>query len=158
MKFHLISDSIITQTYKLIEMELPTIDGHFWIVRNGEIVDWDFPEFSKIFKMWDCKNEKHYLPAPNMTQQIMIGMFKKTLIKAFDKPWEETLAEFHALSSQIKMTAPQFSRCFQNCMMELHERGGELVFGSLGFKKKHSEEYHYEWGGVNYKTIADFRT
>jgi len=139
-------------------MELPIIDGHFWIVRNGEIVDWDFPEFSQIFKMWKCKNEKHYIPAPDMTQQIMIGMFKKVLTKAFDnKTWEEILVKFHTLSSKIKMTAPQFSRCFQNCLIELHERGGELVFGSLGFKKKHSDEFHYEWGGVNYKTIADFR-
>ena len=40
--------------------------------------------------------------------------------------------------------------------MEIYENGGELVFGSLGFKKKNSNDYWYEYGGKEYKTIKDF--
>jgi hypothetical protein len=139
-------------------IELPDIDGHFWVVRDGKIIDWDFPEYSRVRKMWGCGKEKTYLPAPETTQKIMIGMFKKAFCSNFSKTqsWEDILKEFYELSDSMGMSAPQYCRCFQNCLIEIHLRGGELVMGSLGFKKPDGS-FHYEYGGTDYLTIADFR-
>ena len=137
---------------------LPSIDGHFWVVRDDKVIDWDFPEYSLVRRMWGCGKEKSYLPAPEMTQKLMIGIYKKAFSSAFSNKnsWEKNLEEFYLLSKKMKMTEPQFGRCFQNCLLEIHQRGGELVFGSLGFLKDDGT-YHYEYGGTNYLTIADFR-
>jgi hypothetical protein len=141
---------------KIIEM--PSIDGHFWVVRDGKVIDWDFKQYEQVRKVWGCGKERTYLPAPEMTQKIMLGIYKKCIHSAFgvSQSWEEILAEFYSLSAMAKMVEPQFGRCFQNCLIEIHQRGGEIVFGSLGFKKPNGD-YHYEYGGIEYKTIADFR-
>ena len=132
---------------------LPTIDGHFWIERDGEIIDWDFPQYSKMRAMWGCGTEKKYLPAPEMTQKIMIAMFKKALSKSFKS--DDVFAEFYEFSKSMGLNKVMFNCCFQNCVMELQERGGRLVFGSLGFKRADGS-YHYEYGGDNYTTVAHF--
>lgn len=140
------------------QIELPTIDGHFWVMRDGKIIDCDFPmPYAQVRKMWGCGKEKNYLPAPEMTQKLMIGMFKKAFSSNFSKTqtWEEILTEFHSLSCMVGAVEPQFGRCFQNCLIEIHMRGGDLVFGSLGFKKPDGS-FHYEFGGTNYLTIKDF--
>ena len=135
---------------------MPVIDGHFWVERDGKIIDWDFEEYCNVRKMWGCGKEKKYLPAPEITQKIMIGIFKKKMMEIFEiNNWEDCVAEFYKLSVIIGLK-PTFDRCFQNCLMEIHERGGELVFGSLGFKKPDGS-FHYEYGGENYLTIKDFR-
>ena len=139
------------------QIELPDIDGHFWIVRNGKIIDWDFDEYSQIRKIWGCNKTKTYLPAPEITQKLMIGMFKKAFSSYFseNQTWEQILEEFYIISDMIGMIEPQYRRCFQNCLLEIYKRGGELIFGSLGFKKSDGS-FHYEYGGINYLTIADF--
>jgi hypothetical protein len=142
-----------------MSIELPTIDGHFWVVRDGKIIDWDFEEYSKVRKMWKCGKEKTYLPAPEMTQKIMIGMYKKAFSSHFSQTqsWEQILKEFYSLSAMVGMIKPEYSRCYQNALIEIHKNGGELVFGSMGFKRIDGS-IHYEFGGVEYKTITDFRT
>jgi hypothetical protein len=54
------------------------------------------------------------------------------------------------------MTEPQPRRCFQNAVFEIEKNGGELVFGSLGFKFENSNDYHYEYGGEHYQVVRDF--
>ena len=76
-------------------MELPTIDGHFWIVRDGKIIDWEFREYDIIRMVRNCNKEKDYLPAPEMTQKIMIAMFNKVVTNTFNKPWDEALKKFY---------------------------------------------------------------
>jgi hypothetical protein len=137
-------------------MELPTIDGHFWIVRDGKIIDWEFDNYKIIRMVHNCNEEKDYLPAPDMTQKIMIAMFNKVITNTFNKPWDEALKKFYEISLKINRTKPECNRCYQNCLMEIYENGGELVFGSLGFKKKNSNDYWYEYGGKEYKTVKDF--
>ena len=66
------------------------------------------------------------------------------------------MTEFYELSDIMGAVEPEYCRCFQNCLLEIHQRGGELVFGSLGFKKPDGS-FHYEYGGTDYLTIADFR-
>jgi hypothetical protein len=45
--------------------------------------------------------------------------------------------------------------CPINATLEWIANGGEIVFGSLGWKKKGSDEIWWEYGGIDY-TVADF--
>ena len=136
----------------------PVVDGHFWVVRDGQIIDPFFDEYKDIcaFNKCDWKESSH-LPAPEITQKIMIGMFKKGLDKSIgEKPFEEQISEFANLSRKIS-EKPAFGKCFQNCLLEISDNGGDLVFGSLGWKIYGTDKYFYEYGGEDWKTIRDFR-
>ena len=139
-------------------MEIPIIDGHFWILRDDKIIDWDFDEYKVTLSMWKCENKKKYIPAPEMTQRIMIAIFKKAFSSHFPTmTWEKTAENFYNMTESAGLLTPRYSRCFQNCLIEIHKNGGQLIFGSLGFKHENNEEYFYEFGGEDYKTIADFK-
>jgi len=140
-------------------MNFPTIDGHFWVEREGEIIDPHFNTYDTICRIRNCdpKQPKSYLPAPEMTQTIIKCMFLKILKKLFgDKPQEEIFAEFRDITKRHMGLKPRPDCCFQNCLIEIAERGGTLVFGSLGFKYKGKDGYFYEYGGEDYKTIKSF--
>jgi hypothetical protein len=153
-------DSMIRKNPEKKVIPLPTIDGHFWVVRDGKIIDWDFPaEFAEIRRTWKCGTEKNYIPAPVVTQKIMTQMFKKAFSSVLESDdWNENMEEFKFWNKFANMPDVRYSCCFQNCILEIHERGGELVFGSLGFKKNNGVGYHYEWGGENYNSVSDFLT
>ena len=140
-------------------MELPTIDGHFWVVRDGKIIDTDFEDYAYICKVRNLiRKDKHYLEAPVMTQKIMTAMFLKTFKYVFEvETFEEICSSFNDFSKHVGMTKPEFGRCFQNCLIEIAENGGDLKFGSLGMKKRNKEGYFYEYGGIEYTKISDFR-
>lgn len=138
-------------------MILPTIDGHFWVVRDGKIIDPHFPEYDLICKIRSCdpKADKSYIPAPEMTQKIMIDMFKKCFKKHLKGDTIEELSkELLIISGDYKK--PVVSCCFQNSLMEIAKNGGQLIFGSLGFKYAKKDGYFYEFGGEDYKTIKQF--
>jgi hypothetical protein len=135
----------------------PTIDGHFWIVRDDKIVDFEFKEYDFIKKINKCKGEKIYLPAPEMTQKIAINIFEKVLNIIFKKDSIEKNREiFYLFSKKLGFNKPTFSRCFQNVIMEIYLNGGEIVFGSMGWKREDGS-IHYEYGGEEYLTWNDFK-
>ena len=117
--------------------QYPTFDGHFWVMRDGKIIDFDFPFYNFVKKVQNCGGETIYLPAPPLVQKKFIKMFKKITTKAgiddkfFKKYWEITQG-----------------CCYDNARMEIAQRGGELVFGSMGWKKQ--QGIHYEYGGENW--------
>jgi hypothetical protein len=128
-------------------------DGHFWVLRNGEIIDFDFSkEYAICRRLWKCGKEKVYLPAPATTQRIMTAIQKKGISGSPDMTWDDIV---ECISRDYK---PTFGYCFLNCIVEIHKRGGELVFGSFGWKKTDGSGIHYEYGGENYKAVADFLT
>jgi hypothetical protein len=141
----------------------PTIDGHFWVVREGKIIDPVFPDEYKMIcgvRKADWK-DRFNLPANEMTQKIMIGMFKKVFSNLMnregDTSFEEQVTQFAILTnSTFGNTNPKMNKCFQNALLEIHERGGELVFGSLGFKFQGKEGYWYEFGGQEYNSVKSF--
>ena len=78
----------------------------------------------------------------------MTQMFKKAFSSVLESDdWNENMEEFKFWNKFADMPDVRFGCCFQNCILEIHDRGGELVFGSLGFKKNNGQGYHYEWGG-----------
>ena len=150
---------------KTLKMKLPTVDGHFWVERDGEITDWDFPESAVERWMYGCETEKSYLPAPVQTQQIIISVCQRSLYSNFEKglSWNETVQELYKVATKFgeyKSETRVRSLLLQlSCLVErIHSRGGKLVFGSIGYKKKNGKGYHYEFGGVDYKTVKNFLT
>jgi hypothetical protein len=140
-------------------MDFPIIDGHFWVERDGKIIDPHFPYYNMICQLRKCdaKAPKSYLPAPEMTQTLMKGMFMKVLKNVLgDKPQEEIFAEFRDITKRQIGLKPRPDCCYQNCIIEIAERGGTLVFGSMGFKYKNKDGYFYEYGGENYTTVKQF--
>jgi hypothetical protein len=134
----------------------PSIDAHFWVERDGEIIDPDFKEFDIIGSVWDCDTkDKKYIPAPEMTQKIMIEQYYRVLkYRMKIDNIDEVIQKFYIGSKRREF--PRYNCCFQNAIIEIAKNGGKLVFGSMGFKK-YEGGYHYEWGGEDYKTIGDFR-
>jgi hypothetical protein len=130
----------------------PTFDGHFWIERDGEIIDWDFTDHKYIKQVNKLTDEKVYLPASDITQTIMTTACKKTCgnkCGSFEK-FEDDI--FNCINKQGKL----FGNCFLNCIHEVKKNGGKIVFGSFGWKRKNGDGVHYEFGGENYKTFGDF--
>lgn len=135
---------------------LPSIDGHFWIERDGVIVDWDLPYYNKIKRDWKLEGDMIHLEADPVTQRLMIDIFKNRTMKILDvTEWDDCVPVIaFMLSLNNDYTVP--NRCWQNCIGEISRRGGELKFGSMGWKRRDGNGIHYEYGGVNYKCVKDF--
>jgi len=119
---------------------LPTIDGHFWVVRDGKIIDPDFDEYHFIKKVQGCVGPRVYLPADDLVQRVIKRKHEAVI----------SMEECGTIFSLHFRGRPQMCSCFQNACMEINLNGGELVFGSMGWKKR-SGGIHYEFGGEGWK-------
>ena len=119
----------------------PVIDGHFWVERNGEIIDPDFEYYDTIKRVNKCKGKAIHLPASSIVQQVVIKAFKKG-------------EDFYGVKdSDYLGRRPQVNCCYQNARQEIIERGGTLIFGSMGWRNKTG--IHYEFGGDGW-TVSQF--
>jgi hypothetical protein len=134
----------------------PQIDGHFWVVRDGKIIDWEINEYNLVRKINKCDNIQVHLEADEMTQKMMIGIYKKVLFNVFKtNDWNYILEKFTDLLLKTGYTKPVNNMCYQNCLVEIYKNGGELKFGSMGWVRK-SGEVHYEFGGEDWKGVKAF--
>jgi hypothetical protein len=125
-----------------------TMTGHFWVVRDGRIIDPVFPQHKYIQKIQNLTEETCHLPAPEATQRVMISSHAK---KA-----RETIGENYAeFFTKIMEGKANYGFCFLNAVMEQHRNGGEIVFGSAGWVRKDGGKF-YEFGGTEFSTYADF--
>ena len=123
---------------------------------QGRIIDHYFPSmYQRMELLFQCDSRNvKYVPAPEMTQNIMIEIFLRPLKKQFgDLPLADLVTKATNYSRHDEALE---SMCFQNAIMEIAKGGGELVFGSIGFKFRNRDGYHYEFGGEDWKTIAQF--
>jgi hypothetical protein len=113
-----------------------SIDGHFWVERNGKIIDPHFAEYDMIAKIRECDSQtKNYVEAPLFTQVLMY---------------------FYA-DKHYKNNGTGFRNCYSNAVKELKRKpGGRLVFGSMGFKFNKQDDYFYEFGGKDWKLFIEF--
>jgi len=142
-----------------MDSEFPTVDGHFWVVRDGKIIDPMFDEYKTICDVRNANwKDRDYIPAPKITQNLILGIYKKVLNNLLkEESFEKQIEEFFYITILMNGDSkPLMYCCFQNCLLEIYQRGGEIVFGSLGFKFKDKEGYWYEFGGNNYKIVKDF--
>lgn len=120
-------------------MAYPQMDGHFWIERDGKIIDPYFKDYDIIKSYNKCVGDVIHLPAPDLVQKIMIKKFRSA---------EEIVKLDDAFFLRF-FPKPRINMCWQNAKLELIKNGGKLIFGSMGWKKK-SGEIHYEFGGENW--------
>jgi len=155
-------------------LNLPSIDGHFWVERDGEIVDWTYEKFNEhLSELYGCSDFLTMrLEAPPETSKIIIEIFKKRAMTALNTTsWEDTVKHFY--DNFIEYRTPTQGRCFENCIIEIYKNGGELKFGSWGLEIFHEGtdeddgavcpcgkcdgiDEHWEYGGYAYKTVSDF--
>jgi NADH:ubiquinone oxidoreductase subunit E len=135
----------------------PIIDAHFWIERDSEIIDDEYPKKDAIIKqIWKCNDTKCYLEASDEIQEAVINHHKKIVMKKLRvKDWEDALDILTEIF-EINKYEPMYGCCFLNVMYELtRNRNGTIKFGSMGFEKKNGDGVHWEFGGENW-TIKDF--
>jgi len=131
----------------------PTIDGHFWVERNGEIIDWDFQHYNHVKKVRNCSGDKVYLEAPIETQRLMIELCYRMSNRVLQSNNNKTCA---IKMKKLHNGNRKSGMCFGNCIIEILENGGELKFGSMGWKKNNSDDIWWEYGGDTYETCKDF--
>ena len=129
----------------------PKIDGHFWIVRDGVIIDKEFKEYDYIKKFHNCDDGMVYKEADELTQTIITKMFERSLSSmGFDK--KQFKKEINVL---FPNHFPCFQSCFQNCLMEFQD-GDEIKFGSMGWKYSNANRIWWEYGGEDWKSAKAF--
>ena len=126
----------------------PTIDGHFWIERDGKIVDIEFKEYDLIKTIHNLADGMVYKEADTLTQTVMIKKFEMAMnnMGYFRNTFKTEIVSGYF---------PRVHCCFQNCMMAYKE-GDVLKFGSMGWKNKMTGDVWWEFGGEDWKGVAKF--
>jgi hypothetical protein len=145
-------------------------DGHFWVEKDGEIIDRHFSGYDFIKKVQGCEGEMQYCPAPPLIQAVMIGLAKKTLktnlkidamregiirTDIYDKEINKDIDVDKALDKKINKLRE--GQCHITAIALQKKYGGNIVFGSMGWKKKKSDDIHWEFGGADWTTVAQFQ-
>ena len=140
--------AVIIHKLNNVTLGMPTIDGHFWVERDGKKIDPYFEHYDMVKRVHKGKRWV-YLPADELTQRMMIAIFDKVIKKEF-----ETIEEYLAFSIKY---GGKFGEgyCHKNALLEIEENGGTLVFGSYGVQRKDGSIF-YEYGGEDYKNVKAF--
>ena len=134
----------------------PIIDAHFWVERDGVIIDPYFKTYDQVKKFWDLSNDQVYLEADQSIQKIMIEIHTRVLKKQTKKnDFQEALQEHCEFCKKFNADKALSDRCWRNVCLEVYKNGGQIKFGSMGWRRKNSNEVHYEYGGADWK-IKDF--
>jgi hypothetical protein len=128
---------------------LPKLDAHFWVVRDGKIIDPHFPYYDMIKSIHNGK-KFIYHPADATTQTIMKAIVMKNINRYYPE-----LADFVADYKKIMGEEKAQGYCLHNALMEIDENGGELVFGSWGVELKDGSKF-WEFGGEDYIGVKAF--
>jgi hypothetical protein len=137
-------------------MTYPTIDAHFWVERDGIIIDPYFKEYNYIKTIRGLGDEQVHLEADLPIQNIMIEIHKRVLKSVMGgADFQEAMKNFVDFAKKFQMDTPTADRCWNNVLLEVYKNGGEIKFGSMGWKYKNSNKIFYEYGGVDWK-VKDF--
>jgi hypothetical protein len=128
---------------------IPKLDGHFWVMRDGKIIDPHFKEYDFIKSVHNGK-KFIYQPADAMTQRMMIAIHHKVVKQDY-----ATISEFVADYVKISGEEPVCAFCLFNALMEIEKNGGELVFGSWGIERKDGSKF-WEFGGEDWTGVSAF--
>jgi hypothetical protein len=140
------------------KLELPCVDGHFWIERDGKIIDPFFPKYDAIVSINGCdKNKQVWVEASPEIQREAIAeytaYYRQETEIGEDKPFSEAVERILALSKLMNAPPIRAYNCFMNAMIEYNLRGGRLVFGSMGWERKGKSTW-YEFGGIGGKYVT----
>ena len=151
MSFVTITKDMLPTAQRLqkVEQVLPRIDGHFWIERDGEIIDPHFSQYDFI-KSFHRGVKFVYHPADGDTQLMMTIMFFKKVMTEYD-----TIEEYVEDRIKVLGTQKKHNNCFMNALIELNENGGQLVFGSWGIERADGSKF-WEFGGDDWVGVKKF--
>ena len=93
------------------------IKGHFWIVRDGKIIDPHFKEYDDIKKFWNCEGRPQYRLESKEVRRKVKNQFikeKKKILKLIVDNPDKT-------------------------------DWGQIAYGDMGWRIKNSNEIHYEF-------------
>ena len=117
------------------------ITGHFWIVRGGKIIDWDFPEFQEVRDFHNCKSKAKYrLENKDIRRKMKnehIIQNRANILKIKEEngeDWAVLLNDF-----------PQPYKCGFNVIMEQILNGGQIAYGDMGWEAKETGKIWYEF-------------
>ena len=127
----------------------PRIDGHFWVERDGEIIDPHFPEYDFI-KSFHRGVKFVYHPADKNTQLMMTTIFFKKIMTQYD-----TIEEYVEDYIKVAGTTKRHNQCIINALIERNENGGQLVFGSWGIERADGSKF-WEFGGDDWVGVKKF--
>lgn len=127
--------------------QTPVIDGHFWVERDGKIIDPHFPLYDQVISARKLTNKVSHKEAPKSTQDKMIKMYEEYYQLGYGDGWRGCITR--------NFTTPKTNNCVQNSIAEVARNGGRLVFGSLGWEDKKGKVW-YEYGGEDWTTLNDF--
>ena len=126
-------------------------DGHFWVVRDGKVIDPYFKEYDAVKRLFGCNGEQVFLPASDAIQKVMLKKIITPIVKQI-RSLKENGGD--AAVAEV-LTEPEYRRCAGNALIEAYKNGGRVVFGSMGWKRNNNKGIHYEFGGENW-TIHHF--
>jgi len=155
-------------------MMMPTIDAHYWVERDGQIIDPDFSEEDEYIRVINkTTKEKKYHEAPELVQKVFLAIAEKSVDSElrkmkmiggrgmmvasffdmerlkqpmFPEEREEALEEY----------TPKFGSCMLNAYKEAKKNGGRIVFGSQGYVKK-SGGVWWEYGNPEWNKVSQFK-
>lgn len=130
-----------------------TFDGHFWVVRDGKIIDPAFPLFDKMI----CALNKCNVKKPKVYLECKDEKVKDTILSLYllNKGMKSKEELYDILTKDNYK--PMQGNCILNAIFEQMKNGGTIVFGSLGYERLHSNDIHYEYGGKDWTTTKDFK-
>jgi len=105
------------------------IDGHFWIEKDGVIIDdpvW-LGDSVKKFQVFGAV--KYYKPAPEITQKLVIEYMYKINETIYNVKRDNEL--FNQL---VELRPYESCKCQFNVLKSLLKNGGKIVFGCCGYK------------------------
>jgi hypothetical protein len=103
------------------------IYGHYWVERDGKIIDPWFKQYKYITRVQGTTQEQAYEEAD---KELMLTVTIKAL-KYYSEVKVPLLQSIYGDISKLMM----FGECFLNAISEVRERGGTLKFGKMGFKR-----------------------
>ena len=153
-----------------IKEVMKPFDGHFWVEKDGQVIaDPYFSWYDTVKEVQKCEGDAKYCPAPPLVQSVMIALAKKTLKTSLKKAsllQGHTRADVYMkeMSKDIdidealesKLNSLRNGECHITAFAIQKKHGGEIVFGSMGWKKVKSDKIHWEFGGADWTTVAKF--
>lgn len=133
-------------------------DGHFWVERDGVIIDSD----NSINHLDFMGGKKVYKKASILTNKLLIEKHYRSL--------EDCM--------KLKRNNPNFInyfktyvnvrdlKCFENALIEVYNNGGEIVAGCVGYYFENGNTHYrfecppksvfWKWGCGKHKVLNDF--
>ncbi len=131
--------------------ELPVVDGHFWIERDGVIIDPTFPEYDIIRRLNGCTSVQKHQKAPQWICDRLFNRYMKCYQEAFgEDEWTDTLYPMF-------LDQPRYSCAVQNVMADVAYNGGNVCFGSMGWERNNKKKgTFWEYGCEEWTTLNDY--